>query len=124
MGAFRVTIAIGDPTATRFEPVEALVDTGATYTWVPRSMLFALGHEPQEEWDFVLADGRMVQYGVKWMVVRLEERAYPTLVVFGDNGTEALLGVVTLEEFRLGVDAVNQRLIPMPALLKSWAGSS
>jgi predicted aspartyl protease len=110
---------IGDPTASRFVRLEALVDTGATYTWGPRSVLLGLGHSPDEEWDFELADGRLLQYGIRWMTVRLDGRAYPTPVVFGDDGTEPLLGVVTLEEFRLGVDAVNQRLIPTPALLKS-----
>ena len=30
MGAFAVTLEIGDPQGSRFETVEALVDTGAT----------------------------------------------------------------------------------------------
>ena len=33
-----------------------------------------------------------------------------SLVVFGDEGSRPLLGVVTLEEFSLGVDPVNGRL--------------
>src|SRR2546426_10745643 len=33
----------------RFEPIEALVGTGATYTWVPRDVLERLGVVPQEE---------------------------------------------------------------------------
>ncbi len=118
MGSFRVPIEVGDPEGQRFEPMEALVHTGATSTWVPRSVLDGLGHAPEEEWDFVLADGRHVGYGVKWIMVRLDGQTHPTPVVFGEEGTEPLLGVVTLEEFRLGVDAVNQRLIPTPGLLK------
>ena len=35
MGTFRVTIEIGDPAGRHYETVEALVDTGATYTTVP-----------------------------------------------------------------------------------------
>ncbi|MFQ5878678.1 MAG: retroviral-like aspartic protease family protein [Dehalococcoidia bacterium] len=124
MGAFRVTIEIGDVRGQHFEPVAALVDTGATYTWMPRSILEGLGHAPEEEWDFILADGRRVFYGVAWMPVRLDGRTRSTLVVFGDEGTEPLLGVFTLEGFRLGVDAVNQRLVHTPALLKrlTWEG--
>ena len=118
MGSFRVMIEIGDQDGERYETVEALVDTGATYTWVPRSMLERLGHAPEEEREFILADGRRVLYGAKWIVVRLDGRSHPTPVVFGDEGTEPLLGVVTLEEFGLGVDAVNQQLIPTPGLLK------
>jgi clan AA aspartic protease len=118
MGAFRVRIEVGDPTGQRFEAIEALVDTGATYTWVPRDLLERLGHAPERQWDFVLADGRTVLYGIGWMQVRFDGVTQPTPVIFGDPGTDPLLGVVTLEEFRLGVDAVNQRLIHTPGLLK------
>ncbi len=38
-------------------------------------------------------------------------------VIFGDEDSQPLLGAVTLEIFRLGVDAVSQRLIPVPGLL-------
>lgn len=118
MGAFRVHVEVGDASGERFEPLDALVDTGATYTWVPKDILERLSVVPEDQWDFVLADGRVVMYDIAWARVRLNGRSQPTPVVFGDAGTEPLLGVVTLEEFRLGVDAVNQRLIPTPGLLK------
>ena len=118
MGSFRVSVEVGDPRGERFEPVEALVDTGASYTWLPRSLLERLGHEPEEDRDFVLADGRRVEYGIATALVRMDGRVKPTQVVFGDEGTEPLLGVITLEEFGLGVDALNERLIPTPGLLK------
>jgi len=35
--------------------------------------------------------------------------------------TDPLLGVVTLEEFRLAVDPVSRRLMPVPALLNELA---
>lgn len=118
MGNFWVEIAIADESGSRFETLKTLVDTGATYTWVPRPTPEALGHSPEEDWDFELADGRMAKYGVKWITVRINGGAHPTPVVFGEPGTGALLGAVTLEESRLGVDAVNERLIPTPGLLK------
>ncbi|MGQ9573340.1 MAG: retroviral-like aspartic protease family protein [Dehalococcoidia bacterium] len=122
MGSFRVRIEVGDRQGERFEPLEALVDTGATYTWVPRSILERLGLQPEQQRPFITADGRQVSYGMAWTLVRLNAEAQPTLVVFGDEGTEPLLGVFTLEGFGLGVDAVNQRLIPTPGLLKRAAG--
>jgi clan AA aspartic protease len=118
MGAFRVTIEIADKTGERFMQLDALVDTGATYTWVPASVLRQLGHSPDEQREFVLAHGRDVTYGLAWLLVRFDGRVRPTPITFGDEGTEPLLGVVTSEEFGLGVDAVNQRLVPTPALLK------
>ncbi len=120
MGAFRVTIEIGDKDGQRFEQVDALVDTGATYTWIPASLLRQLGHSPDEQRQFILADGRDVMYGLAWLPMRFDGRVRPTPITFGDEGTEPLLGVVTLEEFGLGVDAVNQRLVPTPALLKGY----
>jgi clan AA aspartic protease len=120
MGAFRVTIEIGDKAGERFTQVDALVDTGATYTWIPASLLRQLGHSPEEQRQFILADGRDVTYGLAWLPVRFDGRVRPTPVTFGDEGTEPLLGVVTLEEFGLGVDAVNQRLVSTPALLKGY----
>ena len=102
----------------RFEPIEALVDTGATYTWVPRDVLERLGVVPEEEWPFVLADGREVRYPMAWISIRLGERVQPTIAVFGEPGSEPILGVVTLEEFRLAADPVNRRLVSVPGLLK------
>lgn len=119
MGSFRISIEIGDPQGQRFEPMEALVDTGATYTWVPASLLSALGIEAEEARDFILADGRRVPYGIATALIRIDSRVKPTQVVFGEEDTEPLLGVVTLEEFGLGVDAVNERLVPTPGLLKT-----
>jgi hypothetical protein len=50
--------------------------------------------------------------------VRLGGQVQPSPVIFGDDGSEPLLGVVTLEIFSLAVDPVNQTLIRVPALLK------
>jgi clan AA aspartic protease len=122
MGEFRVTIEIGDARGQRFQRVDALVDSGATYTWLPTSLLRSLGLEPERQRAFELTDGRQVTYGIAWATVRLDGIAQPTLVVFGEDGTEPLLGIVTLEEFGLGIDVVNGRLIPTPGLLKRAEG--
>ena len=121
MGHFRVAVQIGNRAGERFEPVEALVDTGATYTWIPRDVLRRLGVTPEEEWPFVLADGREVRYPVAWMLMRIGERTNPTVVVFGEPGSEPMLGVFALEGFRLAVDPVNRRLVSVPGLLKRVA---
>ena len=119
MGHFRVALQVGNRAGERFEPIEALVDTGATYTWVPRDVLTRLGVTPEEEWPFVLADGREVRYPVAWMLMRIGERTQPTIIVFGEPGSEPILGVFALEGFRLTADPVNRRLISVPGLLKT-----
>jgi clan AA aspartic protease len=121
MGTFRVSIQFAGAGGERFEAMEALVDTGASYTWIPRDVLEGLGVQLDEERLFVLADGREVRYPMAWVRVKLGERIQPTLAVFGDPGTEPILGAFTLEGFGLGVDPVNRRLIPVPGLLKAVA---
>ena len=118
MGTFRVSIQLGRASGDHFEAMEALVDTGASYTWIPRDVLEALRVRPDEERVFVLADGREISYPLAWVRIRLDERSQPTLVVCGEPGTEPLLGAFTLEGFGLGVDPVNRRLIRVPGLLK------
>jgi len=52
-----------------------------------------------------------------WAVVKVEGEMTYTICVFGEPGMDALLGAVTLEELGLGVDPINQRLVPIELLL-------
>lgn len=124
MGSFRYRVEIGDPHRQLFESLDALVDTGATYTWIPRPVLEKLGISPAFKRDFLLADGRIIQRDVAQVVARIDGQSLYTLCIFGDEGSEPLLGVVTLEEFGLGVDPVNRRLIPVPGFLTQASGNS
>ena len=121
MGHFRVPVQVGSRTGEHLETIDALVDTGATYTWIPRDILEDLGVVPEEDRPFVLADGREVRYQIAWVQIKIGERAQPTIAVFGERGSEPILGVVTLEEFLLAVDPVGRRLISVPGLLKALA---
>ncbi len=112
MGTFRQVVEIGPSDAGPFEPVEAVVDTGATFSQFPRSLLSRLGVRPIEQQEFTLADGRRVAREVAVVTVRLGGRTRPTVCVVGDEGVPALLGAVTLESFGLAADPVNRRLVP------------
>ena len=114
MGTFRVRIEVGGPQRERFELVEALVDTGATFTVLPRSLLQELGVAAHARAPFVLADGREIELELGRAWIRIGGRQEFSLVAFGD---ETLLGAVTLEEFRLAPDPVSRRLVEVPALL-------
>ncbi|MDP2948550.1 MAG: clan AA aspartic protease [Chloroflexota bacterium] len=117
MGTFRVRIEIGDPQGERFEAVEALVDTGASHTALPASVLRELGIEPYERGAFRLADGRLVELDIGQTWVQVNGKRAITQVVFADEATEPLLGAVTLEQLGLGIDPVTKQLIPVPRLL-------
>ncbi|MCI0437769.1 MAG: aspartyl protease family protein [Chloroflexi bacterium] len=112
-----MNLEIGDPQGEHYETVEALVDTGATYTTVPASLLERLGGTPHTIGVFLLADGTRVEREIGRTWVRLEGVADVVPVVFGDETVRPLMGAVTLEIFRLGVDPVGRRLIPVPGLL-------
>ena len=118
MGTFTVSIQVGDLAAQRFLDVEALVDTGATYTSLPANILSQLGIESRESRTFELADDRVVEYPVGYATIRLEGRELIVLVVFAPEGTGPLLGATTLETASLAVDPIHKRLVPVPALLK------
>lgn len=124
MGTFRETIEIGDPEGQRYETIEALVDTGATYTTVPAPILARLGVAPHTRDTFVLADGRRLERDIGRTWVRVNGRTEVTLVVFGEAGTEPLLGAYTLEGLRLAADPVSRQLIPVPGLLLAIAPST
>ena len=117
MGTFRVAIEIGDPQGQHFERVEALVDTGASYTVAPASLLRRLGVTPHDWVPFILADGRQIERDLGRTWVRIDGKAEITLVVFGEEGVEPLLGAYILEGLRLGIDPYNRRLVPKPGLL-------
>lgn len=117
MSLLRHPIAIGNPEGTRFEPLQALVDTGGTFTMVPASVLRALGVPATETTRFRLADGRAIEREIGETQVQIEGRTVRTVVVFGDEGVEPLLGAYTLERALLAVDPTGQRLVPTDALL-------
>ena len=113
MGTFSVAVDIGDPLGQRWETVDALVDTGASYTWAPRDVLARLGVRPQFRREFLTADGRVIERDMAETRVRLDGEERTTLVVLGDEGSLSFLGAYILEGFGLAPDPVNHRFIPV-----------
>ncbi len=114
MGVFAVEFEVGDPRGRRWQRLEALVEAGSSYTWVPRDVLERLGVRPAFRRRFVTTDGRILERDVAVTRVRLDGQVLPTPVVFGDLGGPVMLGAVTLEEFGLAVDPLGRRLLPVP----------
>ena len=119
MGTFNVAIEIGDQQGQRWEHVEALVDTGASYTWVPQDVLRRLGIEPDFSFEFETADGRVIERGAAETYARLNGDRRTTLVVFRDEGSRALLRAYTMEGFGVAPDPVNRRLVRVRGLAMS-----
>ena len=128
MGTFLTAIEIGDPQGQRWEAIEAFVDTGASYTWVPASTLAQLGVRPQFRREFIAADSRVIERDMAVTMARWDGQALPTLVVFGEDGPLPRLGAYTLEGFELAPDPVNRRLVRIRGLAVSaeqrrWLGA-
>jgi len=117
MGIFRQRIEVGRTEDGPFLSVEAVVDTGATYTLLPRRIVAQLGIAPRNQRELLLADGRRVTRDLAPVFVRLDGDVMSTPCILDDEAQEALLGAVTLEEFGLAVDPVRKQLVPAPGYL-------
>lgn len=118
MSTFTVTFQIGDLQGTTFRRLEGLVDTGATYMVIPRPVLQELGIRPTRRGTFALANGQTADYEIGQATVRLQGLQAIINVIFGPPGIEPLIGAVTLEDLLLGVDPVNEALVPVTGRLK------
>ena len=124
MGTFHIEVGIGDSQGLHYEYVEALVDSGSTYNILPASMLRRLDIEVQGSGTFRLADGRRVERDMGETRIRLNGEDYMAPVVFGTDDVQPLLGAVTLEIFRLAIDPVEMRLIPVDGLMMAAADTT
>lgn len=115
---FSVRVELSGSEAGPYRPLDLLVDTGATYTVLPRGLLEELGVQAHHRGEFGLADGSRVELEVGRIWLRFEERLEHTLVTFGEV---ALLGAVTLEELNRVVDPIEQRLVPVIGLIMRLA---
>ena len=117
MGCFQYPIEIGDPAGRRFRRLDALVDTGASYTLAPASLLARLGVQRTETAIFDLADGSQAVLDIGETRIRINGKQATSIVVFGDEDATPLLGAYALERLRLGVDPLAERLVDVHALL-------
>ena len=117
MATFQQQIVVSSLDSSRSRELRAWVDTRAAYTWIPRAVLEDLGIAPAFRRRFRLANGNEIDRDCAQANVKVDGSQLITVCVFGDEGSEPLLGAVTLEEMGLGVDPLNQRLVPVTLLL-------
>jgi len=112
MGVFNQTVRLTAVEGGRSLDIDAVVDTGASYTIVPARLLRELGVSPIDRMRLVLTDGRRVEYDLGRAFATIDGRTESTLVLFGEDDADPLLGAYTLEGLRLAADPVHQRLVP------------
>ena len=121
MGVFKVKARVWNPSdRNKMASVELLVDTGATYSVLPASLLEELGIKPIRRVRLRLADSRVIERPLGEVGIEIEDRyVSATPVVFGE-GNVYLLGAVTMEQLGLAPDPIQKRLKPVEALLMKF----
>ncbi len=117
MGHFQVEIEVLPANGGSAQTQSVLVDTGASYLSLPRSLLISLGYQPMDSQSVIFATGETAVWEVAEIKIRLEGRQRTVLTFFAPDESPRLLGAQTLESFGLGVDPLGRRLIPVDAYL-------
>jgi predicted aspartyl protease len=124
MGLFKTKVRIAivaGPTITLGEELELLVDSGATYSMLPGTVLARHGVRRLGKIKLKLANGRTVYKSYGGVFLKLDGKIVPTTVLFGEGPDVPLLGATTLEQASLGVDPVGKKLIPVQAIQAACA---
>jgi len=98
-----------------------LVDTGAIFTLVPRSVLEQLGVRPRRSERFQTIDGQPIERDVGVIEIEVQGRQPPgpVPVIFGEPNDGAVLGVTALESMGWKVNPVAGTLEPVE--LRMWS---
>ena len=112
VGTFYAEFTLWNQDHTRSRTLNGLVDTGASYTLVPASILEELGIARFETRTFSLADGSRREMSIGLVDLELDGRRRTVYVLFGDEKGKVVLGSMALSAFALAADAKNRRLIP------------
>jgi clan AA aspartic protease len=94
----------------RSAKVSALVDTGATFTVVPRALAKRLQLYTMGGYRVKMADGRIRRLAHSTASVTVAGRTVPATILVSPDGGEVLLGAETLEVLGLAVDPRRRRL--------------
>lgn len=112
MGAFRVPLQVGNPNYGAAETVDALVDTGATFSMLPASLLKRMGVEPDATLPFRVATREVVDFATGEVSLAAQGRRRTCPVIFGPEN-HYIMGATAMELMLLTVDPVHQRLVPI-----------
>lgn len=116
MGNFTVPVEIFSEDGSRSAVLDAVVDTGATYTCLPEILLRGLGIVPVRRVESELADGSVSQDDLGVARVKVDGIEVITYVSFSKESAPVLLGAIAMETALLAVDPVRKRLVPTRAL--------
>ncbi|HXY78803.1 MAG TPA: aspartyl protease family protein [Candidatus Acidoferrales bacterium] len=119
MGSFSAKLRVWNPSAPeKAEEIEAMVDTGAAFSWIHRERLERLGAQVLRRVGFRAIDGSILERDTAAVWVASNGFTAPDIVVMAERNDMEVIGVHTIEGLGLAADPVQKKLIPtvMPAL--------
>ena len=111
MGEFYWPVGVWSGDRERLETVDALVDTGASYSMFPRRMLERLGIVPIGQRGYQEVDGGVIQRDIASALLVINGDESHMRVIFGEDNAGSLIGSNALQEFLLLIDPVGEQLI-------------
>ena len=113
MGFLKVSAKVMNPQQReRSGEVELPVDSGATFTVVPKALVEQIGLSEEAVRQLRTADGRQLERRQGLAYIDIEGHAATVPVILGDEGDSPVLGVTTLEILGLAFDPVKGELKP------------
>lgn len=92
--------------------VDAVVDTGATFTKISRRTARKLGFSGRRQIEVVLANGEKVIRELGSIELEIESQRDAVPVTVGEEGEAELVGYTALEILGFKVDPVTRKLEP------------
>lgn len=118
MGLTNLPITVSHPANPKKSVnVEFMIDSGAIYSVVPSQTLKKLGIKPDEQRDFILANGQTIKRLLGIARFSYKGRTGGASVVFGKKDDSTLLGATTLEAMGFALNPFKRDLLPLPMVI-------
>lgn len=122
MGVFRKRVRLSNLGETVSREVEIYIDTGARLCQISQELTDALGLVPTGQVTVRYADDRVGTRPTTLMLVEVDGQLASPRTIIGGPGAPPILGANALSELGLGVDPVEERLIPQVVELLAQTG--
>lgn len=122
MGVFRKRVRLANLRETVSREVEMYIDTGARLCQISRDLARELELVPTGEVTVRYADNRIGRSPTALVLVEVDGHLASPRTIIGGPEAAPILGANALSELGLGVDPVEERLIPQVVELLAQTG--
>jgi predicted aspartyl protease len=125
MGSFSAKLRVWNPNSPeKVEEIDALVDTGAPFSWIHRERLERMGITTLRRMGFRAIDGSIIERDTAAVWVASNGFTGPDTVVIAERNDMEVIGVHTIEGLGLAADPVQKKLVPTIGLALTAASST